>query len=222
MLSKERDIMRKILLLVVAFIIGMMAGGIALADPAHPIKVLINGRELVSDPPLIVHNDRIYVPLRAVSDALGGTATWDYYTQTAYIATPGNPEDIEIVGTPEFQKTVRDALNLLRDKDPEDYNFVGQYVRRIETIDRDYSAPGIYNMTVYISNKAKCDPCYFAEVVIHEAQHIKQKYSGVFVDTETDEIAAYSKGMQVLKRIGAPQQTIDQLQKLIDSKPWQN
>lgn len=211
-----------VILLVVTFILGMMAGvgGVGLAE--QPIKVYINGKEMVSDQPPIIINDRVLVPLRAVSETLGASVGWNYEKQTVYIATPDNPENIEIIGPPEFQKAMRDALQLLRDKDKENYNFVGHYVRKIVMFDRNYSAPGILDMGVYIQSNYKPDPYWWAATIVHEAQHIKQHYSGIFITTDEDETVAYNRGIYVLKKTGAPQHTIDYMQKLLDSKDWQN
>lgn len=42
-----------------------------------PFKVLVNGKEFTSDPPAMVINDRTYLPLRAIGDALGVPVNWN-------------------------------------------------------------------------------------------------------------------------------------------------
>lgn len=46
------------------------------ANPAG-FKVLVNGKEFTSDPPAMVINDRTYLPLRAIGDALGVPVNWN-------------------------------------------------------------------------------------------------------------------------------------------------
>jgi hypothetical protein len=49
--------------------------------PAY-IKVLINGKELASDMPPIIRNNRTLVPFRATFEALGMSVDWDNSTKT--------------------------------------------------------------------------------------------------------------------------------------------
>ena len=68
------------------FILGTITGaaivstiGIAATYTAAPatFKVLVNGKEFTSDPPAMVINDRTYLPLRAIGDALGVSVNWN-------------------------------------------------------------------------------------------------------------------------------------------------
>ena len=59
----------------------ILAGSIAfaasyVAEPAS-FKVLVNGKEFVSDPPALVVEGRTYLPLRAMGDALGVPVVWN-------------------------------------------------------------------------------------------------------------------------------------------------
>lgn len=72
--------MKKIIL---GFILGALifsvAGAFAVsyvADVAG-FKVLVNGKEFVSDPPPLVVEGRTYLPLRAMGDALGVPVNWN-------------------------------------------------------------------------------------------------------------------------------------------------
>lgn len=69
------------------FLLGLLIGAIVfsavgvwavnyVAEPAS-FKVLVNGKELVSDPPALVVEGRTYLPLRAVGDALGVPVVWN-------------------------------------------------------------------------------------------------------------------------------------------------
>lgn len=211
-------------LLVLAFILGTMAGVGGFAQAEQQIKVYVNGKELASDPPLIIQNDRIFVPLRAVSETLGAKVAWDYYRQAAFIATYSDPVNIEIVGTEEFKKGMEDALNLLKTKSPDDYEFIGMYTKRIELDTREIVKnphAGAYNMTTYIPRSFKPDPYWWAGILRHEAQHSQQIYRAND-DVAVVEPEAYEAGLKTLITIGAPQYMIDYEQKALDKKAWQN
>ena len=68
------------------FIIGFLIGalvfgsvGYAVTYVAQPatLKVMVNGKEFVSDPPALVVEGRTYLPLRAMGDALGVPVEWN-------------------------------------------------------------------------------------------------------------------------------------------------
>lgn len=68
----------------------------------NDINIIVNGSEVTADN--FVYNDTTYLPLRAVSTALGANVEYDDLTNTAYISGKGNskivskyvPEDINI------------------------------------------------------------------------------------------------------------------------------
>lgn len=78
------------------FITGVITGAILtstialavsyVAEPAS-FKVLVNGKEFTSDPPAMVINDRTYLPLRAVGDALGVPVEWNEELRQAEVGT---------------------------------------------------------------------------------------------------------------------------------------
>lgn len=67
---------------IIGFLLGAMIFGIAgyavtyVAQPAT-FKVMVNGKEFVSDPPALVVEGRTYLPLRAMGDALGVPVEWN-------------------------------------------------------------------------------------------------------------------------------------------------
>ena len=80
------------------FILGTITGAaiastvaIAATYTAAPatFKVLVNGKEFTSDPPAMVINDRTYLPLRAIGDALGVPVDWNDELKQAEV---GNAE----------------------------------------------------------------------------------------------------------------------------------
>lgn len=54
----------------------------------QPIKVMVDGEQLIFDVPPVVHNNRTLVPVRAIFEALGATVDWDSETNSV-IATKG-------------------------------------------------------------------------------------------------------------------------------------
>lgn len=56
------------------------------------IKITVNGQQIETDveAPPFIYNDRTYVPLRFVSEALGADVGWDSKTKTAIINSKNN------------------------------------------------------------------------------------------------------------------------------------
>ena len=52
-------------------------------------SIKINGEPLICEQSAVVRNNRTLVPMRAIIEALGGTADWDEDTQTAYVYIDG-------------------------------------------------------------------------------------------------------------------------------------
>lgn len=51
-------------------------------------KMLVNGSEVQIDSPAQVVDGRTFVPLRAISECMGASVTWDFNEKTAYIDFP--------------------------------------------------------------------------------------------------------------------------------------
>lgn len=56
------------------------------------IKITVNGQQIKTDveAPPFIYNDRTYVPLRFVAEALGADVGWDSKTKTAIINSKNN------------------------------------------------------------------------------------------------------------------------------------
>jgi hypothetical protein len=204
--------MRKFLLAVVMVLV--------LAVPAvaeAPVTVIVDGKAL-NTPGLLI-NDTTYVPLRAVSESLGAKVEWD---GRAIISTLDRPV---ITGDESQKAKVEAALNLLKEKDPADYELVCRYVKKI-LIDNDGSGkilayamvptvitPGVAEpdtifLTAVLLNKN--DNIYSASTIVHEATHLCNAYNeNIRSNNKTDENIAYLQGIAVLRILGASQQTID-------------
>jgi hypothetical protein len=204
--------MRKILL---AVVIVLMLAVPAVAEA--PVTVLVDGKAL-NTPGLLI-NDTTYVPLRAVSESLGAKVEWD---GRAIISTLGRPV---ITGDESQKAKVEAALQLLKEKDPADYELVCRHVKKI-LIDNDGSGkilayamvptvitPGVAEpdtifLTAVLLNKN--DNIYSASTIVHEATHLCNAYNeNIRSNNKTDENIAYLQGIAVLRILGASQQTID-------------
>lgn len=163
-------------LLVVAFVMGMMAGGIGFAWTTRDeqgLSVSIKGRTLTEAPPVMI-NDRVYVPIRFVAENLDCKVEWE--NNTVYV----NPvlKRPPINGDKEFVDTVNEALNLLQEKDPAHYAMVCQNVDKIVYEGKDQKNTLAYQHQHYIymlprlhNNNQKFVPMFLAGVLVHEAAH---------------------------------------------------
>jgi hypothetical protein len=210
-------------LIAIAFLIGTMFRGVAGAGVSDYVILWINGKPLqswVSPGPVII-NDRVYVPLRAVSDYLGATVEWDGETRTAYIAGYNDPLTIDIQGPDNFKKDMQECISLLREKDPEGYLMVGRYVKKIVWGDypNPLMDPGEMKMMIPMDHY-RTDKYWWTATLVHEAQHAEQCYSLKNQTEDEREIEAYTRGLQTLKKTGATRQLIE-YENLLKSKAWQ-
>ncbi|MEO6913491.1 MAG: copper amine oxidase N-terminal domain-containing protein [Candidatus Baltobacteraceae bacterium] len=63
---------------------------------SHPAEVRVDGQNLISDVPPVTHLNHVYVPLRAVSDALGADTVFDKKTSTLEIIRAGQTLKLKI------------------------------------------------------------------------------------------------------------------------------
>ncbi|MFR8976034.1 MAG: stalk domain-containing protein, partial [Eubacteriales bacterium] len=89
------------------FICGFLAGALVfgtvgafaasyIANPAG-FKVLVNGKEFVSDPPALVVEGRTYLPLRAMGDVLGVPVNWNEELRQAEVGEEPKAANIDNV-----------------------------------------------------------------------------------------------------------------------------
>lgn len=71
-------------------------GGGTGAAPATPVKVFLNGRQIMFDQLPIMENDRVLVPIRAIVEAMGAAVSWDERSQTATITQGGTAVTITL------------------------------------------------------------------------------------------------------------------------------
>ena len=87
--------MRKFLLGVV---IGIFFTAVAAAFGAeNQIKIILDGREIYSDVPPQIINDRTFVPIRVISEALGVDVQWDSVRRAVILTSPENLPEFKVV-----------------------------------------------------------------------------------------------------------------------------
>jgi len=131
---------------------------------------------------------------------------------------------IEIKGSKKFKNQVTKALELLKEKTPEAYQIVTEYVRRIEQGKHSgmwaYKKPPTYEMadeTTFYS------VTWCAGSIAHDSLHskfyhdYKKEHSGSVPDKvwvgEDAEKKCIRHQLEVLKKIGAPKHEIDHCKK---------
>ncbi|MEQ6359512.1 stalk domain-containing protein [Thermoanaerobacter thermohydrosulfuricus] len=84
MIKSKTAIVFSILLLIFGFVMGF-----AYAQ-SNSIKIVVDGNTIATDVPPFIKDGRTFVPIRAISEALGVPVKWDGATSTVYIGTvPG-------------------------------------------------------------------------------------------------------------------------------------
>jgi len=205
-----------VLILALAFLLGTLTN----AGAENPIWLYVNGK-LISN--LIMVDGRVYVPIRAVAENMGATVGWDQRTNTAYVASQRDAlTEIEIVGPLEFQKAMRDGLELLKAKAPEEYKFVGRYVGKVSADNTIKSGLSGYNdMSVFITSDYKPDPYWWAGAFVHEGTHNEQIYNVRGGTIEQLEMEAVKNQLEVLRKINAPAWIVDYVRKSPATKWWE-
>lgn len=87
--------MRKILIGVMLGMLLAFAGMVFAGE--SPIKIMLDGREIYSDTPPQIINDRTFVPIRVISETLGVHVEWDQDARTVVLTSPENLPPFSIV-----------------------------------------------------------------------------------------------------------------------------
>ncbi|MCY7486298.1 MULTISPECIES: copper amine oxidase N-terminal domain-containing protein [Paenibacillus] len=89
------------------------------ADKSRTIKLIaeqpsawVNGKKVALDAPVRIIEGHTYVPLRFISEALGGKVKWDAKKKAAIIRTPERVKRDEIIRTGELEAARQEALRL--------------------------------------------------------------------------------------------------------------
>ncbi|HOV79167.1 MAG TPA: FxLYD domain-containing protein [Bacillota bacterium] len=63
----------------------------------RPVKIILDGREIHSDVPPQIINDRAFVPIRVISEALGIDVRWDEASRSVILTSPENMPEFGVV-----------------------------------------------------------------------------------------------------------------------------
>ena len=139
----------------------------------------------------------------------------------------------KIRGTKEFIKTTKEALNLIKEKDPMSFKIVVKNIKRIEEHRENCHSYFIVvegvptakiNKKTYTHNIE-----WYACGLVHEAYHSKQ-YREALLDGKdpmkactgySAEMYCLTKQIECMKRIGASQEDLDWAINCYDQKWWE-
>jgi hypothetical protein len=87
------------------FLVGLMLMAIfpININAAQSISVFVNDRQIQFDVPPVLENNRLLVPLRAVSEPLGATVSYDANTKTIFLANKKTTIHLQVLATEAFK-----------------------------------------------------------------------------------------------------------------------
>ncbi len=74
--------------LIAGLLLGFLLATTSMALASNPIRLIVNGTEVPSDPAPQMIGGRVFVPVRFVAEALGAKVEWDDKTKTVNIIAP--------------------------------------------------------------------------------------------------------------------------------------
>lgn len=246
--------------LITGLIAGLILATTTLVFAGDTIKLLVNSRQIYSDVPPQVISGRTMIPARALAEALGAQVGWDETTSSVIVTRPdvtkivepkpvNTTGKIEIIGPQDFKDNVEQALALLKEKSPQDYKLVLDYVKEIQ--DKDLPVNSMAKMTstvgimyidwdkhkTYTQKVTQKDKItILCGIIVHESYHIYLGQKGLpalpkmfLLDEEKygisaleDEALAYLRQRQAFTRIGVPKYILDtaSIDKAVDSNNY--
>lgn len=138
----------------------------------------------------------------------------------------------EITGPPEFQQEVKEAIAVMKEKAPNHYNRLCEFVEKIELSDdkpKEYLAwTNSQNHIIYFNSKSY--PAHLQRygkyavycTLAHETAHQIQFQYPQVTDKREKESQALSAERDILKQLGAPSDIINQLAGEHILKRWEN
>lgn len=134
----------------------------------------------------------------------------------------------QIVGPPEFQEDIKNALALLKEKAPDHYEKVCKNVVSINLVDDGPSNAWVGSVIIYISKKKldsfSSDKYYLPVTLVHETVHVIQFRNGALLGSEQTEREALAAERDALQKLGAPPDYIERVagEHLLETRWWEN
>jgi len=223
--------------LTILLVVLMILGSVAYAAQEN-FTILLNGTPLKSDISPQVVNGQILVPVQTIAEAIGANIRYDNLTNIIYINTKEesklpifaqlterywietNLEPPPIEGLDEFKEIISKALELLKNKCPNEYKVVCASVDIIKLDELDKANEAVANtdgsITFNKNSYEKIWPTWKKDLVIkrvastlvHESTHMQQFASAMWNPentrfTEDDiEVMAYLAQYRTAGKIG--------------------
>jgi uncharacterized protein YkwD len=86
--------------------------------PKDSVSIFINGQQLISDDPVTIISDRVFIPLRAVTEAFGASVAWEESTQMITITYKASTVRLTIGSTQAQLILTGETRSLLFDTAP--------------------------------------------------------------------------------------------------------
>jgi hypothetical protein len=213
-------------------VVGVFLTATTLVFASSPVKLLVNGQEVYSDVPPQIIDGRTMIPARPLAEALGAAVTWNEAAQTVNVFKSSQqfsePQpinytgQIEIIGSSEFKADIAKALDILKNKAPDDYRLVSGFIYVIDTGDQEGLAiaevdpfgSAHFNQNKYSYYKKIFSSewnTYLAGTLVHEAYHVYTFHKGLNdfnigsgpLSPLEKEILAFGRERQFFNKVGA-------------------
>ena len=130
---------------------------------------------------------------------------------------------LKIIGPPHFKERVNNALKLLKEKAPHDYECVMYFIDRIECGKSLRSFIKVKTRTLILSEspkKSKFDPALTAGTLVHEACHSELYHKGLPYGDRLGEAICLKHELVTLFTLGAPLFLIKGKAKAMELEWW--
>ncbi len=135
-------------------------------------------------------------------------------------------DEIRIIGDSDFIKKTQKALNLIKERNPNTYRFINNYIGIIKQ--NKYSGMDVFaNPPTFLVGKSTSDSdtFWYASCILHDATHSFLFFSAekrgedgsIEYQGHDAEMACLTKQIDLLKAIKAPQYLIDYASSLYDT-----
>lgn len=76
---------QKVLFVLTGCLFLVLVTGVWAMAAGKTVRLVINGREIMADPPPFLYHNRVFIPLKVAAEALGTKISWEAKNQTVFI-----------------------------------------------------------------------------------------------------------------------------------------